>query len=126
MLPVSLPTSPNPLLLVVLSGLARNLPHFFPCSFRLLFPFSPANEKRLTGSFPQTGVNVDIKDYGGVQGVDYMDPGRTIGLWNDTIAVLTSLGYEIGKYFPLLPPPPQQMVTNRLNGNRQEYQSRTV
>mgnify|MGYP007061299832 CR=1 FL=1 len=41
-------------------------------------------------------MNVDIKDYGGVQGVDYMDPGRTIGLWNDTIAVLTSLGYEIG------------------------------
>jgi len=38
-----------------------------------------------------------------------MDASRTIGGWNDTIAVLTSLGYEIGTAWLL---PSQHKLTH--------------
>ena len=35
-------------------------------------------------------------DYGGINGVEYLDSGRHFGLFNDTIAALKAVGYEVG------------------------------
>lgn len=44
-----------------------------------------------------TWCDYHIPDYGGVTGVDYLDSGHKYGIWNDTIAILQALGYEVGK-----------------------------
>lgn len=35
-------------------------------------------------------------DYGGVDGVTYLDWEHYVGLWNTTVAILTSLGWTTG------------------------------
>ena len=44
------------------------------------------------------GVFVDMVDYGGpdLSGVAYLDAAKTMGVWNETIALLEALGYEAG------------------------------
>ena len=97
-----------------------HLKPFRNCSVSVSLPF-PHRKYRLLIRYPITGVNVYIKDYGGVQGVDYMDSGHTMGMWNDTIAVLTSLGYEIGTCLAF-----SSLTTKHTHCftlNRQKYQS---
>jgi len=45
-------------------------------------------------------VFVSTVDYGGINGVEYLDSGRHFGLFNDTIAALKAVGYEAGKCDP--------------------------
>lgn len=42
------------------------------------------------------GVNVRYVDYGGVDGVTYVDTMHFIGLWNTTVDILTRLGWTVG------------------------------
>jgi lysophospholipase-3 len=43
------------------------------------------------------GVEYRVPGWGGVEGVEFLDVHNKIGVWNDTIDILTKLGYVPGK-----------------------------
>lgn len=42
------------------------------------------------------GVTVETIDFGGLDGVAYLDTKKQIGVWNDVIGNLTEVGYTPG------------------------------
>jgi hypothetical protein len=42
------------------------------------------------------GVSVGILDYGGVDGVAYLDDEHSVPIWNETIYLLEALGWQVG------------------------------
>jgi hypothetical protein len=42
------------------------------------------------------GVSVRYLDYGGVDGVTYLDDAHTAGIWNETVYLLEALGWQAG------------------------------
>jgi lysophospholipase-3 len=42
-------------------------------------------------------VDIRYVDYGGVDGVAYLDDDHSVGIWNSTIYLLEALGWEVGK-----------------------------
>ncbi len=47
----------------------------------------------------KTGVLIRVPGYGDVEGVDYLDTDKQMGVWNSTIAVLKALGYQVGEAY---------------------------
>jgi hypothetical protein len=49
------------------------------------------------------GVEVTYIDYGGVDGVTYLDDWGFFGMWNTTVKIMTALGWTVGNDFLLAP-----------------------
>ncbi len=44
-------------------------------------------------------MHIRVPSYGDVEGVDYLDTDKQMGVWNSTIAVLKALGYQVGEAY---------------------------
>lgn len=54
-------------------------------------------DPRTGRSFSTPGVNIRYIDYGGVDGVTYLDDWHEIPMWNETVYLFEALGWEVGK-----------------------------
>lgn len=54
-------------------------------------------DERSGRSYNTPGVEVSYIDYGGVDGVTYIDDWGYLGMWNTTVKIMTSLGWTVGK-----------------------------